>query len=212
MGPGAISHAPTCTLAALLLFFRARNRKRRTPADDHGAVVKISLAAPAGVDARPLAAALLASAGGFDSGSGLRLLPPALHVEEEEQPPVTSGGGGGGGEKGEGLNAGEEVKVVGRKKRKRVRKRKKKKSDDEPPAPRGEEMGEAVGVGVKESGGWEYPFTSSCSVMQRKMKLQYDQLVRSNDNKALTSAQVIQKLLNMFLFFAFVSRSLIFTS
>lgn len=102
---------------------------------------------------------------------------------------MTSAAAGDGDGKGEGLNAGEEVKVVGRKKSKRVRKRKKKTREDELPAQHGEEKGEAVVV--KESGVWEYPFTSPCSVMQRKMKLQYDQFVRSNDNMA----QVIQKLL-----------------
>lgn len=106
---------------------------------------------------------------------------------------MTSAGGGDGDGKGKGLNAGEEVKVVVRKKSKRVRKRKKKTSEDGLPAQHGEEKGEAVAV--KESGVWEYPFTSPCSVMQRKMKLQYDHFVRSNDNKALTLAQVIKKLL-----------------
>nr|DAD48987.1 TPA_asm: hypothetical protein HUJ06_018924 [Nelumbo nucifera] len=37
-----------------------------------------------------------------------------------------------------------------------------------------------------------YPFTSSSSVTQRKIKQQYDQLVKSNDSKALTLAQVCQ--------------------
>ncbi|OVA01302.1 hypothetical protein BVC80_8793g12 [Macleaya cordata] len=36
-----------------------------------------------------------------------------------------------------------------------------------------------------------YPFTSSSSVTQRKIKQQYDQLVKSHDSKALTLAQVL---------------------
>ncbi|XP_057458658.1 uncharacterized protein LOC130749337 isoform X2 [Lotus japonicus] len=37
-----------------------------------------------------------------------------------------------------------------------------------------------------------YPFTSSSSAMQRKIKQQYDELVKSNDSKKLTLAQVVQ--------------------
>ncbi|XP_045800000.1 uncharacterized protein LOC123894143 isoform X2 [Trifolium pratense] len=37
-----------------------------------------------------------------------------------------------------------------------------------------------------------YPFTSSSSVLQRKIKQQYDELVKSNDSKKLTLPQVVK--------------------
>lgn len=37
-----------------------------------------------------------------------------------------------------------------------------------------------------------YPFTSSSSVLQRKIKLQYDELVKSNESKKLTLPQVVR--------------------
>ncbi|MED6109212.1 hypothetical protein PIB30_031417 [Stylosanthes scabra] len=37
-----------------------------------------------------------------------------------------------------------------------------------------------------------YPFTSSSSAMQRRIKLQYDELVKCNESKKLTLAQVVQ--------------------
>ena len=39
-----------------------------------------------------------------------------------------------------------------------------------------------------------YPFTSSSSAAQRKIKQQYDQLVKSHESKELTFAQVLHSL------------------
>ncbi|KAI3989299.1 hypothetical protein MKX01_004848 [Papaver californicum] len=49
-------------------------------------------------------------------------------------------------------------------------------------------------VFVQEKNGLDslYPFTSSSSITQKKIKQQYDQLVKSHDSKALTLAQVGQ--------------------
>ncbi|GAU22025.1 hypothetical protein TSUD_111650 [Trifolium subterraneum] len=46
--------------------------------------------------------------------------------------------------------------------------------------------------GIKLEPGCLYPFTSSSSVLQRKIKHQYDELVKSNDSKKLTLSQVVQ--------------------
>lgn len=43
-----------------------------------------------------------------------------------------------------------------------------------------------------------YPFTKSSSAIQRKIKLQYDQLVKSHESKGLTLAQVLLLLLQYF--------------
>ncbi|KAH9326945.1 hypothetical protein KI387_007123, partial [Taxus chinensis] len=47
-----------------------------------------------------------------------------------------------------------------------------------------------IGKGDYHHGSCPYPFTSSASVIQRRIKLQYDDLVHSNASKSLTLAQV----------------------
>lgn len=48
-----------------------------------------------------------------------------------------------------------------------------------------------AGVAAKQGADCLYPFTSAASATQRKIKQHYDQLVKSNDAKALTMAQVV---------------------
>lgn len=61
---------------------------------------------------------------------------------------------------------------------------------------RGKKKGRAEGgkgeslAAAKVAGEWLYPFISSSSAVQRRIKQQYDLLVKSNDDKALTLAQV----------------------
>ena len=56
----------------------------------------------------------------------------------------------------------------------------------------GKETGCVCGAakGGSHSGSCPYPFTSSGSMLQRKIKKQYDELVQSNASKTLTLAQV----------------------
>ncbi|RZC51783.1 hypothetical protein C5167_020206 [Papaver somniferum] len=74
----------------------------------------------------------------------------------------------------------------GKKKKKRVKKKKENKEDFDKQS--------YLPVFVQEKNGLDslYPFTSSSSITQRKIKQQYDQLVKSHDSKSLTLAQVGQ--------------------
>lgn len=85
-------------------------------------------------------------------------------------------------EKSDGGDLVEKVK----KKKKRVKKKKENKEDFDKQS--------YLPVFVQEKNGLDslYPFTSSSSITQRKIKQQYDQLVKSHDSKALTLAQVGQ--------------------
>ncbi|KAI7986186.1 hypothetical protein LOK49_LG14G02046 [Camellia lanceoleosa] len=80
-------------------------------------------------------------------------------------------------------------------KKKKKKKRGKKKRPNSPNS-KGKEGGEerSGGLGVKEKQELVclYPFTSSSSATQRKIKQQYDQLVRSNESNGLTLDQVGQ--------------------
>ena len=93
--------------------------------------------------------------------------------------PGVDGSGGLGGERGEGDSGGEQRE---KKKKKRVKKKRAKGGDD------------AVEEKEKEKEKQElvclYPFTSSSSATQRKIKQQYDQLVKCHGSKGLTLAQV----------------------
>ncbi|KAA8540293.1 hypothetical protein F0562_024144 [Nyssa sinensis] len=79
------------------------------------------------------------------------------------------------------------------------KKKKKKRAKKKRPNPEVEDGSEERGVGKEGSGQKEkqelvclYPFTSSSSATQRKIKQQYDQLVKSNESNGLTLAQVGQ--------------------
>lgn len=74
------------------------------------------------------------------------------------------------------------------------RERKKKKRTKKKRCSEKEEMDSVSGSGLlgKQELVCLYPFTSSTSAMQRKIKQQYDQLVKSNGSKGLTLAQVGQ--------------------
>lgn len=73
-----------------------------------------------------------------------------------------------------------------------VKKKKKKKKEEEEQLDNGGEERENTGSGlnIKEDLVCLYPFTSSSSATQRKIKQQYDQLVKSHESKRLTLAQV----------------------
>ncbi|KAL1298295.1 hypothetical protein HN51_042668 [Arachis hypogaea] len=75
----------------------------------------------------------------------------------------------------------------GKKKRK---KGKKKKANSGAEESEGANTGSDPGVHFES--GCLYPFTSSSSAMQRRIKLQYDELVKCNESKKLTLAQVVQ--------------------
>ncbi|KAG9455680.1 hypothetical protein H6P81_000188 [Aristolochia fimbriata] len=88
------------------------------------------------------------------------------------------------------FDAGEDCERSEELKGKRRKKRGKKKRQG--PRSHEESQPEAEQPVGKENMDWLYPFTSSSSVTQRKIKQHYDQLVKSNDAKALTMAQVGQ--------------------
>ncbi|KAJ8442936.1 hypothetical protein Cgig2_022302 [Carnegiea gigantea] len=97
-----------------------------------------------------------------------------------------------------GSNSGreDEKESKGKKKKKKKRAKKKQNSssdmvDLQVGSGREEREGE-VGLRNKEELVCLYPFTSSSSATQRKIKRQYDQLVRSHESKGLTLAQVGQ--------------------
>ncbi|XP_068653361.1 uncharacterized protein [Aristolochia californica] len=85
---------------------------------------------------------------------------------------------------GEDCERSEELK--GKRKKKRG---KKKRHGSRPHEESQTETEQSVG---EENMDWLYPFTSSSSVTQRKIKQHYDQLVKANDAKALTMTQVGQ--------------------
>ncbi|CAK8560305.1 unnamed protein product [Lathyrus sativus] len=82
-------------------------------------------------------------------------------------------------------------------KKKKKRKTKKKKiicsgiEDDDDKRSDGVER-ESSGSDTRPDSGRLNPFTSSSSVMQKKIKPQYDELVKCNDSKKLTLSQVVQ--------------------
>nr|AKM76879.1 AT1G17665-like protein [Pelargonium tetragonum] len=91
---------------------------------------------------------------------------------------------------GSGLDSGEEQGVKEKKKKKRRAKKKKANSNSQ-----GGDDGSGLESGprVKEELVCLYPFTSSSSATQRKIKQQYDELVKSHEStKGLTLAQVGQ--------------------
>lgn len=95
---------------------------------------------------------------------------------------------------------GEPEGTVGEQRAKR-RKRKKAKNKimDSSGAEEREKTGSDSAVGFES--GCLYPFTSSSSAMQRKIKQQYDELVKSNESKKLTLTQVFLTLQPPLLFF-----------
>lgn len=81
------------------------------------------------------------------------------------------------------------LEVPSEKKKRRKKKAKKKKEMNS----ESEECVKAgFDSGVKLESDCMYPFTSSSSVLQRKIKLQYDELVKSNESKKLTLPQVVR--------------------
>jgi len=87
----------------------------------------------------------------------------------------------------------EERKGKKKKKKKRAKKKQNSSSDmvDLQVGSGGEERKGEVGLENREELVCLYPFTSSSSATQRKIKRQYDQLVRSHESKGLTLAQVL---------------------
>ncbi|XXG56253.1 hypothetical protein AAC387_Pa03g3721 [Persea americana] len=83
------------------------------------------------------------------------------------------------------------VELKGKKKKKRGKKKRQSSQVEEGGR---EEEGcgteSRAGVAAKQGADCLYPFTSAASATQRKIKQHYDQLVKSNDAKALTMAQV----------------------
>nr|AKM76861.1 AT1G17665-like protein [Francoa sonchifolia] len=81
----------------------------------------------------------------------------------------------------------------GKKKRKKTKKKRGNlEGEDGGGEERGNKVGLKLGSGDKQELVCLYPFTSSSSATQRKIKQQYDQLVKCNDSKGLTLAQVGQ--------------------
>lgn len=80
------------------------------------------------------------------------------------------------------------------------KRRKKKRGKKKRAGPNEED--DVAAVKEKESVVCVYPFTKSCSATQRKIKQQYDQLVRSHGSNGLTLAQVYQNFLIFYLLFA----------
>lgn len=79
----------------------------------------------------------------------------------------------------------------GRKKKKRKAKKKKMNSGaEEDDALEKSDAEEHSGSCTRPESAYLYPFTSSSSAMQRKIKQQYDELVKCNDSKKLTLSQV----------------------
>ena len=78
------------------------------------------------------------------------------------------------------------------KKKRRKAKKKKANSGAEEVKGGGESEGVNTGSdpGVRFESGCLYPFTSSSSATQRRIKQQYDELVKCNESKKLTLAQV----------------------
>ncbi|TKY48256.1 hypothetical protein E2542_SST25672 [Spatholobus suberectus] len=74
--------------------------------------------------------------------------------------------------------------------KKKRKKSKKKRTDSETRAEESANSGSDSGLRLESS--CSYPFTSSSSVMQRKIKQQYDELVKCNHLKKLTLPQVVQ--------------------
>ncbi|KAG1335418.1 putative Chaperone protein DnaK [Cocos nucifera] len=111
--------------------------------------------------------------------------PPLPGGDQKEAAAATMAGGGGQGER----QKGEEKRKKKRGKKKRQESGGGLEGGEEAKVAAGaEEMGKA-GAG---KAGSIYPFSSFASATQRKIKVQYDQLVKSNQAKALTVAQVGQ--------------------
>lgn len=89
-------------------------------------------------------------------------------------------------------SGGENDKERKEKKKKKKRRGKKKQNSSSDSVDSQLELGEEAGLKNKEELVCLYPFTSSSSATQRKIKQQYDQLVKSNESKGLTLAQVGQ--------------------
>ncbi|XLS50669.1 hypothetical protein HN51_011346 [Arachis hypogaea] len=70
--------------------------------------------------------------------------------------------------------------------KKKRKKGKKKKANSRAEESKGANMGSDPGVHFES--GCLYPFTSSSSAMQRRIELQYDELVKCNKSKKLTLA------------------------
>ncbi|XP_038896162.1 uncharacterized protein LOC120084452 [Benincasa hispida] len=75
---------------------------------------------------------------------------------------------------------------------KRKKKRAKKKRANSQAGDESENWGTDVGTGSEQELTLLYPFTSSTSVIQRKIKRQYDELMKCQESKELTLAQVRQ--------------------
>ncbi|MED6193039.1 hypothetical protein PIB30_015241 [Stylosanthes scabra] len=88
------------------------------------------------------------------------------------------------------------MEVPGAEQRGNNNNKKKRKKGKKKKANSGAEESESVNSGsdpgVRFESGCLYPFTSSSSAMQRRIKLQYDELVKCNESKKLTLAQVVQ--------------------
>ncbi|KAL6951814.1 hypothetical protein U1Q18_006467 [Sarracenia purpurea var. burkii] len=177
----------------VLIFFLQRRLKRRTEQRSSNSIIKCSLSR-------------LVNKTAHSNESNLTHLPHSLLVDIFPSNPsrwasLFSGEGvcddlvrEGSGLEGGGVDSGPEDCV-----KKKRKKRAKKKRTDSPNSKAkdggGEERRvEEEGLGAK--GKQElvclYPFTSSSSATQRKIKQQYDQLVKSHESNGLTLAQVGQ--------------------
>lgn len=111
---------------------------------------------------------------------------------------------------GEDCDKGAELK--GKKKKKRGKKKRQSSQVEEGGREEegsGAESRTRAAAAAKQQGGdCLYPFTSAASATQRKIKQHYDQLVKSNDAKALTMAQVFLPMVtffyNLFGFFVYM--------
>ena len=108
-----------------------------------------------------------------------------------------------GGERGEG-DSGVEQREKKKKKKKRVKKNRAKGGED------GVEEKEKKKEKEKQELVCLYPFTSSSSATQRKIKQQYDQLVKCHGSKGLTLAQVFNFLPKHWLLFIFIGNYCLF--
>lgn len=115
-----------------------------------------------------------------------------LFEEEKSCDPVSNGSG----LDSEGLESGGDQRV--KKKKKRA---KKKKLNLQAEEGRAERENSGTGSRAKQDLVCLYPFTSSSSAMQRRIKQRYDELVKCNEAKGLTLAQVFYFLTICFKFF-----------
>lgn len=142
-------------------------------------------------DPTPLAHSLLGEILPSDSSKW-----ECLFDEEKSCDPGSNGSG----LDSEGLESGGDQRV--KKKKKRAKKKKLNLQAEEGRAGRDNS---GTGSRAKQDLVCFYPFTSSSSAMQRRIKQRYDELVECNETKGLTLAQVFYFLTICFKFFEFYS-------